>query len=84
MPARDVNNTVPLGKILAELFSKPNLVILLTLPEAYIELPISTGEYQFISPSQYSFTFVEGVPPPTISATSPNFRCSQAAKKRNN
>src|SRR5699024_10027219 len=41
--------------------------------------PISTGEYQSISPFQYSLLLVLGVPPPIISATSPSLRCSQSS-----
>lgn len=83
MPALLVKRTVLYGgSILAELFSKPSFVIFLSLLSTYICSPISAGAYQFISPSQYSELVVLGVPPPTISDTSDNLRCSQVALKK--
>ena len=41
-------------------------------------MPISVGEYQSISPFQYSGFVVSGVPPPTILTNLARFRCSQA------
>ena len=77
IPAREVKRTVPLGNILAELFSNPSFVIFLWLELTTIWSPISAGEYQLIFPFQYSSIFVLGVPPPIISEMSPSLRCSQ-------
>lgn len=64
IPAREVNKTVPTGKILAELFFRPSSVIVFLLLLTYLCSPISAGSYQSISPSQYSEFDVLGVPPP--------------------
>ena len=48
--------------------SNPNLVIFLSVCQIYLLLLVmSVGTHQGISPSQYSLTFVFGVPPEKMS-----------------
>ncbi len=68
--ARELNNIVCNGNSFALELSKPSLVIVLRLKSTYLFLPISLGVNHCISPPQYDFTVVSGVPPPTTVAKS--------------
>ena len=67
--AREEKCTLPAGMTLAELLSKPSLDIpLRPFLIIFLEYPVkSDGEIQLISSPQYNGSFVDGVPPPTMS-----------------
>ena len=68
--ARELKSIVLGGKRFAlELFN-PSSVIVRKLESTYLVLPISEGVNHCISPSQYDFTVVSGVPPPITTAKS--------------
>jgi len=68
--ARELKSIVLRGKSFAlELFN-PSSVMVRTLKSTYLFLPTSEGVNHCISPSQYDFTVVSGVPPPITTAKS--------------
>ena len=70
MVARELKSIVLGGKSFAlELFN-PTSVMVRKLESTYLFLPISEGVNHCISPSQYDFTVVSGVPPPITTAKS--------------
>ena len=70
MVARELKSIVLGGKSFAlELFN-PSSVMVRKLESTYLFLPISEGVNHCISPSQYDFIVVSGVPPPITTAKS--------------